>query len=381
VKSRKIERFELRKGTVKTNTLEIHEIRKRLGQRPRLLISRPDNIGDVIITGPALRAIKTALPEAYLTLLVSPGGAQAAPLLPWVDEVIAARTLWQDLGHLPFEPAREWELASRLEAGSFDAAFILTSFNQSPHAPAFLCALAGISIRLGESKEEGQGVLTHAAPSLPDEVHQAERNLQLIEAAGFEVSDRRLSVATSPDARSGVAMHLAAHGIGPGDGYLLLCPWASCPARTYFPERFALASRLLAETTGWPVVVAGAPRDRERSRTLLAILEEWGVDLVGETSVSELAALVADAKLVLANDSLPMHLADACSTPSVILYSGTEYESQWQPRYSPTRILRRPTPCSPCYAFTCPYSLECLDFPSETVADAGLGLLREVGAV
>ena len=77
----------------------------------------------------------------------------------------------------------------------------------------------------------------------------------------------------------------------------------------------------------------------------------------------ELATLIAGAKLVLTNDSLPMHLADATCTLSVILYSGTEYESQWQPRHSPFRLLRRPTPCSPCYAFTCPYNMECLAIP------------------
>jgi len=63
---------------------------------------RLDNIGDVIMTSPALRAIKENLPDCRITLMASPSGAQAAPLLPWVDEVLPWRVLWQDLGQLDF---------------------------------------------------------------------------------------------------------------------------------------------------------------------------------------------------------------------------------------------------------------------------------------
>lgn len=62
-----------------------------------------------------------------------------------------------------------------------------------------------------------------------------------------------------------------------------------------------------------------------------------------------------------------------------MLYSGTELEEQWRPRDVPHRLLRRETWCSPCYAFTCPYNLECLDIPPEELADSGLSLLAEVG--
>ena len=231
--------------------------------------------------------------------------------------------------------------------------------------------VAGIPLRLGASKEREGGLLTHAPPNPPDESHQVERNLQLIEAVGFLVADRRLSVRIPAEDAASAARRLAAEGMGPDIPFILLCPWASCQARTYFPDRFAVAARELATVTGWPVVVSGAPGDRERSKPILSALEMRGIDLVGRTTVAELAALVASARLVLANDSLPMHLADALETPAVILYSGTELESQWAPRHGPHRLLRRPTSCSPCYAFTCPYNLDCLDFsPAVVVAEA-----------
>ena len=345
----------------------------------RLLVMRLDNIGDVVMTGPVLRALKENLPRASITLMASPGGKEAAPLLPWVDEVFAWRVLWQDLGRLSFDPAREWELIGALRRGSYDAAIILTSFKQTPHPAGYACYLAGIPLRIGESKEWGGGVLTDEAPSAPDEVHQVERNLHLIEHAGFGVEDRSLSLHVPEEARGTVAQLLQAHGVAPDAPYVLLNPWASAQARTYPTHRFAFAARLLSEETGWPVVVSGTEADRSRSGELLDALGDRGVDLVGATVLSELAALVEGARLVLTNNTSTMHLLDALRTPGVVLFSGTELEEQWRPRDAPHRLHRRETWCSPCYAFACPYNLECLDIQPEDVAEAGLSLLAEVG--
>lgn len=341
-----------------------------------MLVMRLDNIGDVVMTGPALRAIKANLPQARLTLMASPAGSLAAPLLPWVDDVLTWRVLWQDLGSLEFDPYREWQMVSTLAEREFDAAVIFTSFSQTPHPAAVACYLAGIPLRLGESKETGGSILTTEVLSAPDELHQVERNLRLIEAVGFRVADRRLALHIPAASRQGAVELLAARGLSIDAPYLLLSPWTSCQARTYFTDRFAAAGRELSRRTGWPVLVTGAARDRERSGPLLATLGASGIDLIGATAVPELAALVANASLVLTNDSLVMHLADATRSPSVVLYSGTEYESQWQPRHSPHRLLRRPTSCSPCYAFTCPYNLECLDIPPEEVVAAGMTLIQ-----
>ena len=345
----------------------------------RLLVMRLDNIGDVVMTGPVLRALKENLPGASITLMASPGGKMAAPLLPWVDEVLAWRVLWQNLGRLSFDPAREWALIEALREGSYDASIILTSFKQTPHPAGYACYLAGIPLRLGESKEWGGDVLTEEAPPTPDELHQAERNLRLVEHAGFHVEDRSLYVHVSEEARKTAAELLQARGVPPGAPYVLLSPWASAQARTYPTERFARAARLLSEETGWPVVVSGTDADRCRSGELFDTLGDRGADLVGATGLAELAALVEGARLVLTNNTSTMHLLDALRAPGVVLFSGTELEEQWRPRDAPHRLLRRETRCSPCYSFTCPYNLECLDIPPEEVAEAGLSLLVELG--
>ena len=340
---------------------------------------RLDNIGDVIMTGPVLRTLKENLPSSHITLMASPGGSKAAPLLPWADEVLSWRVLWQDLGRLSFDPAREWGMIRTLKEGSYDAAIILTSFNQTPHAAGYACYLAGIPLRLGESKEWGGSVLSDEAPSVPDELHQVERNLRLIEHLGLWVEDRALSISVPKEARETAAQLLEARGVAPGMPYLLLNPWASAQARTYPTDRFARAAGHLSEETGWPVVVTGTGKDRESASGLFEALGDRGMDLVGATVLPELAALVEGARLVLTNNTSTMHLLDALRVPGVVLFSGTELEEQWRPRSARHRLLRRETWCSPCYAFECPYNLQCLDIPPEEVAQAGLSLLAEAG--
>ena len=346
----------------------------------RLLVMRLDNIGDVVMTGPVLRALKENLPGSRLTLMASPGGSKAAALLPWVDDVLTWRVVWQDLGRLPLDPARELEMVEAMRAGGYDGVVVLTSFKQTPHPAGYACYLAGIPLRLGESKEWGGGVLTDEVPAAPNDLHQAERNLRLVEHAGFRVRDRSLGLRVPEEARSSVAALLESRGVPSGSPYLLLNPWTSARSRNYPTDRFALAARRFAEETGWPVVVSGTEADRERGRALLGLLGERGKDLIGSTDLPSLAALVGGAGLLLTSNTSTMHIADGLGTPEVVLFAGTELEGQWRPRDTPHRLLRRETSCSPCYAFTCPYAQECLDIPPGEVAEACLSLLTEVGA-
>lgn len=349
--------------------LQLNRGRERLSpwrSLRNLLIMRLDNIGDVVLTTPTLKALRENLPDTKITLMVSPAGSVVAPLLPWVDHVLTWRVLWQDLGRLDFQPDREWQLVNTLKQAQFDATIVLTSFSQSPHPAGLICALADIPLRLGESKEQDIGTLTHAVSPAPDAIHQAERNLRLIEAVGFQVNDRRLTLPIPP-----ILLAITSP-------YILLSPWTSCQARTYDPERFAIAARQLSENTGWLVVVTGVAKDRLSAPPILEILGKRAIDLIGATSLPELVSLIAKAQLVLTNNTSTMHLADATATPNVVLYSGTDLESQWQPRHSPSRLLRRPTDCSPCYAFTCPYDRQCLDISPETIVSTALELLGTI---
>src|SRR5512140_1235814 len=116
-----------------------------LASARRILAVRLDNVGDLVMLGPALRAVSRALPEAEITLLTSRAGAQVVPLLPWVKDVIVSRPVWQDVsGAVPFDPDREIAFAWSLRERGFDAAFVFTSFNQSGEVPGYVAYLAGI---------------------------------------------------------------------------------------------------------------------------------------------------------------------------------------------------------------------------------------------
>jgi len=339
-----------------------------------ILAVRLDNIGDVVMLGPALRAIKETSPAARLTLLATPGGATAAPLLPWVDEVITWRPVWQDLGQLPFDPAREWELIGMLRERHFDAALIFTSFSQAPHAPGYVCYLAGIPLRAGESKEFGGAVLSSELKGAPDELHQVERNLRLVERLGFVARDRRLIVFPSAADRHAVPRLLAGAGLDPSMPFILLHAGASAAARRYPPERYGEVARLLTER-GHQILVTGVERESALVDTVTAGAPAARA-LVGGTTLGQYVALIANAAAVVCNNTLPMHLADAVGAPVVVAYAGTDLEEQWRPRTTYATLLRRPTPCHPCHLFACPIGQPCLNIPPTDVVAAVERLLE-----
>lgn len=336
----------------------------------QLLVVRLDNLGDVVLCTPLLRALRRSLPDARITLLASPAGAAAAPLLPDVDEVRTLRALWQDAsGRLPFDPSREQAVIERLADDRYDAAVISTSFSQSPHPAAYACYLAGVPLRAGISADFAGGVLTHPVPPPPDGTHQADRGLALAEGLGVPAAGRRLSLHVPDSAREA-----AAHVLGPlaGRPYAVLAPGASCPSRRYDPARFATVARGLS-AAGLPVVGVGSAAEAD---VVARAVTGAGPSLAGATDVPALAAVVAGAAVVLTGNSGPMHLADALLRPVVVLFAGTERESEYRPRSAPARLLRRGTSCSPCRAFSCPYAMECLDVDPGEVVAAALELAR-----
>lgn len=346
----------------------------------RILVIRLDNVGDLVMMSPALRALREAMPDASITLMASPGGSQVAPLLPWVDDLIVSRVVWQDVsGEMPFEPRREMASIDELRKRQFDAAMIFTSFSQSPFPAAYVCYLAGIPHRWGSSKEFGGGVLSFSPASPPDYLHQVDRNLALIEAANLPVYNRQMELRIPADAQEQADLLLKNAGVEPGEPFVVLAPGASCSARRYDPERFAAVARILSRGSKYPLVLVGSAQEAQTIEPVINAVQESSHgavrSLVGLTSVPELAAIIRRASLTVANNSAALHIADAFDCPMVILYSGTDLVSQWMPRNAPARLLRRPVFCSPCYNFECPYGMECLDIPPEDVASVALEML------
>ena len=337
----------------------------------RLLVVRPDNLGDVLLAGPAIAALRKAAPQARLDLLASPAGAQAVTLLPEIDDTVVARVSWQQIETTAEAP--DTALVATLAEQRYDAAVLLTSFSQSPWPAGYALQRAGVPVRAGASKEFGGTALTHWVPAPDDGLHQVDRALYLIGRLGVGGSTPTLHARVPAKGRADARAALVAAGGAPDEAYAVVLPGASCPARRWPADRFRAATTQLAHQ-GLPVVVSGPAAERELVDVVTADATPGVVGLAGGLDVAGLAGLLAGAAVAVTNNSGGMHLADAVGTPVVALFAGTEDESQFRPRSVPAVVLRVPTWCSPCRQFRCPFGLECLDVAPETVVAAALRL-------
>jgi ADP-heptose:LPS heptosyltransferase len=348
-----------------------------LAAAARILAVRLDNAGDVVLLGPAVRALREAYPRATIKLLGSPAGARASVLLPWLDGARRLEAPWQDaFGTMPLEPDREWRAIERLREGSFDAVLIFGSFAQTAWPVAYACYLAGIPIRAAHAIGFGGSVLTHQIEPVPVDWHEAERNLHLVEALGVPVRDRSLGIAIPDDDRRAVAGLLEEIGVAPTEPMLLVVPGASAPARRLKPAPTGRIASSIARLRRLRVVVAGSEREKDLGETLARSVP-GAVSLAGRTSIEGLAALVERASLVLTGNSLAMHLADALRTPALVLFSGTDRESNWAPRHTQAVTLRQPTSCAPCLLMECPFHQQCLDIEPEAALAAAQSLVAD----
>ncbi|MBA3414009.1 MAG: glycosyltransferase family 9 protein [Chloroflexia bacterium] len=349
----------------------------------RLLVVRLDNLGDVLVTTPAIHALRRALPAAHIALLASATGAQAGRLNPDLDETIVYEAPWMDPWQtLLQDSAREERTIARLREGAFDAAVIFTSFRQSPLPSAYLCYLANIPLRLAASIDGPGSLLTsrHKHPTAP--MHETERGLDLVAAVGIAPAERDLVLAVPTSSRRAVEDG----GWWVADGpRVVVHPGCTMPARTYPWEGFAAVIERLVRDLGASVVVTGTESERELVERVVATVPAEMRDRVragaGELAFAEFCALIEAADLTVTNNTGPMHVAAAVKTPVVALFAWTNPPEQWGPWMVPHRLLNHDVPCKLCYARVCPYTHDCLRLVTpEQVVAAGAELLAAAPA-
>lgn len=343
----------------------------------RVLCIRLDNMGDVLMCTPAMRALAGAHPARTLTLLASPAGAGLAPFLPEVDDVLAYEAPWVKAG----EPEPGEAIVRQLRERAFEAAVIFTSFSQSALPAALLCYMAGIPLRLAYCREQPYHLLTDSV-SDPEPAqgirHEVRRQLSLVAAVGCRTQREGLSFSLRARDLAWMARRLAALGIGRHQPWVLMHPGASAPSRRYPPAQWARVAGLLAQRPGLPVVVTGDSAERALAG---AILEAAGPgrdrvhSLAGELDLGRLAAAMALASVVVANNTGPAHIAAAVGTPIVDLYALTN--PQHTPWQVDNRVLFHDVPCRFCYKSICPQGHHaCLSMlEPERVVAAAVSLL------
>jgi ADP-heptose:LPS heptosyltransferase len=344
----------------------------------RVLAIRLDNLGDVLVTTPAIHAMRESLPDATITLLASPVGAQAGRLNPDVDEVIVYNAPWMDpWSRLPLDPAREMEVIAQLSAGRYDAAVIFSSFRQSPLPAAYLCYLAGIPLRLAASID-GPGSLLTTRHRHPEQMmHEVERGLDLVAAVGMRTSDDRLVLRVPDGAREEVTSLVSDQR-----PLIVVHPGCSMPARTYPWEQYVEVVDTLVQDLGAWVVLTGTDDERPLVDAILAHVKPWiraqVTTVAGSLAFPAFCALVEAADVVVTNNTGPMHMAAALGTPVVALFALTNPPEQWGPWKVPHRMLWHEVPCRLCYSRVCPITHDCLrEVRPRQVVEAVADLLAE----
>lgn len=315
----------------------------------RVLVARLDSLGDVLISGPAIRAV--AAHAERVALLCGPRGRAAAGLLPGVGPVLEWTAPWIDAEPGPVTTETVRPLLQQVRGFAPDAALILTSFHQSPLPLALLLRLAGVPW-IGAICHDYPGSLLDLRHQLSEDAPLAEpeRALSLAAAAGFarpRGDDGALRLTSPfPDVR---------RITGPGP-YVCVHPGTAAPARAWPPARHAEAVRALA-AAGYRVLVTGAPDERDLTARVAGATPPGlgATDLGGQTTLAELAAVFAAAGAVVAGNTGPAHLAAAAGTPVVSLFAPTVPAHRWAPYRVPAVLLGdQHAPCAGSRARVCP---------------------------
>lgn len=322
----------------------------------RVLVARSDNAGDVLLAGPAVRAVAAG---AQVVLLCGPAGEAAGRLLPGVASVVAARLPGIDPDPLPVDPAAVDALVAHLATLEVDEAVVLTSFHQSPLPLALLLRMAGVP-RVAAICADHPGSLLDVRHAVDDDVHEVERGLSLAAAAGHHLppaDDGRLAVVLpGPDAPARRALAFVTER-----PTVVVHPGASVPARTWAPERFADAAAAVSGA-GWRVVVTGSRVERPLTAAVVAGARCIGAapsavtDLGGALDLAGLAHVLAAAEALVVGNTGPAHLAAAVGTPVVSIYPPTVPASRWRPWAVPHALLGdQQVPCCGCRSRRCPW--------------------------
>jgi lipopolysaccharide heptosyltransferase II len=311
-----------------------------------LLCVRLDSLGDVLMSTPAIRACKRSF-GCRTTLLASCAGAAVAKRVPEIDDCVEFAAPWMKVAL----PGADGALIAQLKERRFDAAVIFTVYSQSPLPAAYLCYLAGIPLRLAHCHENPYHLLTDWQPD-PEPAskvrHEVQRQLDLVAAVGARTTDSRLSF----DVPASDARRIRNFVAGMHRPLVVVHPGASAASRRYPPEQYARAVDLLIGQTGCSVIFTGNSAEEALIRGVQHGMAGATHSLAGALSLGLLGALIAEADLLISNNTGPAHIAAAVGTPVVDLYALTNPQhTPWQVR---SRVLFHDVPCRNCYKSVCP---------------------------
>jgi lipopolysaccharide heptosyltransferase II len=339
----------------------------------RIIIVRMDRIGDVVLSTPVIKAVRDAYPDSHIAVLVRPYAKDVVDGNPYIDEVITYDKSGKEkglLGNLRF--------IANLRNKKFDLAIILHPKNSS-HMIAYL---AGIPERLGYDKKSGI-FLTKRIPHTKQLglKHEIDYTLSLLRYIGIESSDRSLHMPVNRSSEEKIKEIFKNNGISQNDTIITVHPAASCRSRRWASERFAKVSDFLAEKYGARIVMISGPgEDKAMGDKVAELMKSGCLNLSGKTRVSDLASILRRSKLLISNDSGPVHISCAVGTPVISIFSRKDRgisPERWGPLGKKDITLHKDVGCEACLAHNCKLEFKCLDAISvEDVLSAADKILK-----
>lgn len=336
----------------------------------RIAVFRALQLGDLLCAVPALRAMRAAWPQARICLIGLPWAADFARRMPYVDEFI-------EFPGFPGMPERQPDLArwpayvAMVRAHHFDLAIQMHGSGLLTNS---LVAALGIPHNAGFYLPEQEGPLPEFAIPWPEQMSEVHRLLALAERLGAPARGDHLELPIlAEEAVAWAELHQELP-LTPR-GYICVHPGARLATRRWPVDRFAAVADRLAQE-GYLILLTGTADEAPLTAAVANEMSEPAEDLAGRTSLGTLAALVAQAELVICNDTGMSHVAAAMCTPSVVVCCGAD-PVRWQPLNAERhQVLWHPVDCRPCLHDQCPTAHECaIGVEPKAVISRAFGLL------
>ncbi|MDB9822861.1 lipopolysaccharide heptosyltransferase II [Deltaproteobacteria bacterium] len=320
----------------------------------RILIRATNWVGDVVMTLPALEAVKDCFPESTVTVLAKPWVMPLFKSHPMVDDVLPlgkGEGLFTGLAEIR-------RVIFQIRRQRFDLAILF----QNAFEAALIAYLCGIKYRVGYNTDHRTLLLSHALRK-DDKImscHQVEYYLNLLRAMGCNAKLKDPELFVFEEYESIILSTLSEGGVTQRDFLLGLSPGASFgPAKRWPPDRFAALADMAVEKWGAKVIIFGSQGEKGICAEVSDKMNHSSMDLCGKTELGEAMALIRRCNLFVSNDSGLMHIAAALSVPLVAVFGSTDPVATG-PRGTKTKIVRHQVDCAPCLQPECPRDYSCM---------------------
>ncbi len=320
----------------------------RLASRPeRVLVKEVNWLGDIVISLPALKAIRRAFPKARLSVMVKREFASFFDGARWVDEVIAYKAP-RGVGGI----CERLSIIGRIRAGRFDLAVLFPNSFEA----ALWAALGGAANRAGFSRDGRGFLLTYRVRPTPQVLaaHHVHYYLEMLrQTIGVEGDAADYALDIHEPHRATMREWLGANRKRPASRLFVLAPAAAYgPAKEWPADHYAKLIDLIADRFGGECVLIGAPAERARCEQIAAASNRGAIVAAGAANIGEVIAMLSMADGFAGNDSGCMHLAGAIGIPTVGIFGSTS-PARTAPLGPRVKVIYRQIECSPCLARTC----------------------------